>query len=77
MPRAVRDNESPHSGELSDLLTALQACGPDDDWSGVKERAERRKIQNRLNVRAHRKWAAGDTGLGNVSRQFGGLTKGF
>ncbi|KZL67311.1 hypothetical protein CT0861_10295 [Colletotrichum tofieldiae] len=27
----------------------------DDDWSGLRDRAERRKRQNRLNVRAHRK----------------------
>lgn len=27
-----------------------------DDWSGRKERAERRKIQNRLNQRAHSEW---------------------
>ncbi|CAH0021626.1 unnamed protein product [Clonostachys rhizophaga] len=45
-----------------------EACGPGDDWSGVKERAERRKIQNRLNVRAHRKRKALEGGnlLDNV-----------
>jgi hypothetical protein len=28
---------------------------PEDDWTGVRDRAERRKRQNRLNVRAHRR----------------------
>ncbi|KAH7025643.1 uncharacterized protein B0I36DRAFT_272154 [Microdochium trichocladiopsis] len=32
-----------------------EALGPQDDWTGIKERADRRKIQSRLNVRAHRK----------------------
>lgn len=28
----------------------------DDDWSGLRDAAERRKRQNRVNQRAHRKW---------------------
>lgn len=28
---------------------------PEDDWTGLRDRAERRKRQNRLNVRAHRR----------------------
>lgn len=32
-----------------------EARGPDDDWTGLRDRAERRKRQNRLNVRAHRR----------------------
>jgi hypothetical protein len=37
------------------IIDHLQALGPQDDWTGIKERADRRKIQSRLNVRAHRK----------------------
>lgn len=37
-------------------MSQLQdARGPDDDWTGLRDRAERRKRQNRLNVRAHRR----------------------
>ncbi|KAF4449477.1 abhydrolase domain-containing [Fusarium albosuccineum] len=28
---------------------------PDEDWTGLKDAKERRKLQNRLNVRAHRR----------------------
>lgn len=33
---------------------------PEDDWTGLRDRAERRKRQNRLNVRAHRRRKAAD-----------------
>ncbi|KAI1768847.1 hypothetical protein GGR53DRAFT_475986 [Hypoxylon sp. FL1150] len=32
-----------------------EAQGPDEDWSGLKDAKARRKLQNRLNVRAHRR----------------------
>ncbi|KAI0887273.1 uncharacterized protein GGS22DRAFT_156597 [Annulohypoxylon maeteangense] len=32
-----------------------EAHGPDEDWSGLKDAKARRKLQNRLNVRAHRR----------------------
>lgn len=31
------------------------ACTSSDDWTGVIDRAQRRKLQNRLNQRAYRK----------------------
>ncbi|VUC27280.1 unnamed protein product [Clonostachys rosea] len=55
-------------GVIPSYSSLNEACGPGDDWSGIKERAERRKIQNRLNVRAHRKRKALEDGnlLDNV-----------
>ncbi|KAI1103764.1 hypothetical protein F4804DRAFT_309146 [Jackrogersella minutella] len=32
-----------------------EALGPQEDWSGLKDAKARRKLQNRLNVRAHRR----------------------
>ncbi|KAF6799588.1 hypothetical protein CSOJ01_12401 [Colletotrichum sojae] len=40
---------------LPPMLHSSEARCPDDDWTGLRDRAERRKRQNRLNVRAHRK----------------------
>ncbi|KAH0436376.1 hypothetical protein CcaCcLH18_04396 [Colletotrichum camelliae] len=40
---------------LPPMLHSEEAQCPDDDWTGLCDRAERRKRQNRLNVRAHRK----------------------
>jgi hypothetical protein len=33
-----------------------EAKSEEDDWAGLKDHNERRKRQNRLNVRAHRKY---------------------
>ncbi|KAK6950340.1 hypothetical protein Daesc_008666 [Daldinia eschscholtzii] len=35
--------------------TLTEALGPEEDWSGLKDAKARRKLQNRLNVRAHRR----------------------
>lgn len=47
-----------HPGGSALALTPMQqlahAKEPDDDWTGLKDRAERKKRQTRLNVRAHR-----------------------
>ncbi|KAN0107910.1 protein of unknown function (DUF3425) domain containing protein [Hyaloscypha variabilis] len=32
-----------------------EAKGPEEDWTGLKDAKQRKKLQNRLNVRAHRK----------------------
>jgi hypothetical protein len=37
-------------------LITYQAKTAEDDWTGLKDAAERRKRQNRLNVRAYREW---------------------
>lgn len=40
---------------LGPMSQLQDARGPEDDWTGLRDRAERRKRQNRLNVRAHRR----------------------
>ncbi|KAI0131676.1 hypothetical protein F4776DRAFT_154360 [Hypoxylon sp. NC0597] len=37
------------------MPTLTEALGPEEDWSGLKDAKARRKLQNRLNVRAHRR----------------------
>lgn len=37
-----------------DSLSLGQALDKEDDWTGIKDAKSRRKIQNRLNVRAYR-----------------------
>lgn len=49
---------------LAPMSQLQDARGPDDDWTGLRDRAERRKRQNRLNVRAHRRRKA--AGLHNA-----------
>ncbi|KAI6091092.1 hypothetical protein F4821DRAFT_227493 [Hypoxylon rubiginosum] len=41
--------------ESSAMPTLKEAHGPEEDWSGLKDAKARRKLQNRLNVRAHRR----------------------
>lgn len=40
---------------LAPMSQLQDAKCPEDDWTGLRDRAERRKRQNRLNVRAHRR----------------------
>ncbi|KAE9377535.1 hypothetical protein N431DRAFT_398490 [Stipitochalara longipes BDJ] len=37
------------------LPELTEAKGPEEDWTGLKDAKQRKKLQNRLNVRAHRK----------------------
>ncbi|KAI1393710.1 uncharacterized protein F4822DRAFT_385543 [Hypoxylon trugodes] len=37
------------------MPTLKEAHGPEEDWSGLRDAKARRKLQNRLNVRAHRR----------------------
>ncbi|KAM0427874.1 hypothetical protein ACHAPT_007333 [Fusarium lateritium] len=45
----------PPPGNIGNLPEPSQVQRPDEDWSGIKDAKARRKLQNRLNVRAHRK----------------------
>ncbi|KAI7774405.1 hypothetical protein LA080_008799 [Diaporthe eres] len=40
---------------LAPMSQLQDAKCPEDDWTGLRDRTERRKRQNRLNVRAHRR----------------------
>ncbi|KAI1375040.1 hypothetical protein F4677DRAFT_424434 [Hypoxylon crocopeplum] len=40
---------------MGTMPVLIEAIGPEEDWSGLKDAKERRKLQNRLNVRAHRR----------------------
>ncbi|KZL73479.1 hypothetical protein CI238_12018, partial [Colletotrichum incanum] len=53
---AMRVSETKVKGiVLAPVFHSSEFQCQDDDWSGLRDRAERRKRQNRLNVRAHRK----------------------
>lgn len=49
---------------MASMSQLQDARCPEDDWTGLRDRAERRKRQNRLNVRAHRRRKA--AGLHNA-----------
>ena len=41
--------------EIQHRGNVKQAKGPEEDWTGLKDAKQRKKLQNRLNVRAHSK----------------------
>ncbi|KAI0840448.1 hypothetical protein F5Y06DRAFT_262799 [Hypoxylon sp. FL0890] len=55
------------------MPTLAEALGPEEDWSGLKDAKARRKLQNRLNVRAHRRRkalnAGAKPGTGSITTQ--------
>ncbi|KAM6528918.1 hypothetical protein FALCPG4_009870 [Fusarium falciforme] len=49
----------------------LEVTGPGDDWTGVTSARERRRRQNRLNQRTHRKRRAPDSSLSSETHPSG------
>lgn len=51
----MSDGTEPQSGIIiAKMAQQRDLRRPDDDWSGVISRSQRRKLQNRLNQRRHR-----------------------
>ena len=46
---------------LEAMIQLAEAKGPDDNWTGVIDKAERKKRQNRLNRRASRECLSSST----------------
>ncbi|KUJ10542.1 uncharacterized protein LY89DRAFT_656375 [Mollisia scopiformis] len=54
--RAAGDKQqSPAKLELSRMVQQVEVRTSEDDWTGIKDAAERRKLQNRLNQRLYRR----------------------
>ncbi|KFZ11270.1 hypothetical protein V502_07632 [Pseudogymnoascus sp. VKM F-4520 (FW-2644)] len=48
-------NETPPAVELARMQQQVEVRGPEDDWTGLTDATERRKLQNRLNQRIYRR----------------------
>ncbi|KAI1096318.1 hypothetical protein F5B19DRAFT_435825 [Rostrohypoxylon terebratum] len=55
--------QSHQEREPATMPIIKEAHGPDEDWSGLKDAKARRKLQTRLNVRAHRRRKATKSGV--------------
>ncbi len=51
-PRGHHETPLPSLLLLEQLPQQVEVRGPEDDWAGLTDPAERRRLQNRLNQRA-------------------------
>jgi hypothetical protein len=49
-------NEIPPAVELTQMKHQVEVRGPEDDWTGITNAAERRKLQNRLHQRTYSRY---------------------
>jgi hypothetical protein len=53
-PNINKDMDQLNTFEVAQMPQQTEVRGPDDDWTGLTDTAERRKRQNRLNQRIYR-----------------------